>query len=89
MVILKRQYYVAPKSLCPIEITPRPRYSEYCFDCYSSYITRSTCRVFTNESHPEWCGFTYDSGSVIWNNSGDTATLRYSSNVLIDEYIYP
>ena len=47
------------------------------------------CRVYTNENHPEWCGFNYGSGTAIWNNSGDTATLRDSSNSLIDEYVYP
>jgi competence protein ComEC len=34
------------------------------------------CRVYTNENHPEWCGFNYASGSAIWNNGGDCATLR-------------
>ena len=31
------------------------------------------CRVYTNEIHTAWCGFSYDSGSVNWNNSGDYA----------------
>lgn len=34
------------------------------------------CRVYTNENHPEWCGFNYASGSAIWNNGGDCAVLR-------------
>jgi competence protein ComEC len=46
------------------------------------------CRVFTNEYHPEWCGFSYASGSAIWNNSGDTAYLRNSDGALIDTYTY-
>ena len=44
------------------------------------------CRVYTNEYHPEWCGFSYGSGSAIWNNGGDTATLRDGNGTLIDEY---
>ena len=46
------------------------------------------CRVYTNENHPEWCGFNYGSSSAIWNNSGDTAYLRDSNDTLIDDYSY-
>jgi competence protein ComEC len=48
-----------------------------------------TCRVYTDENHPEWCGFNYGSGSAIWNNSGDTATLKDANGTLVDTYIYP
>lgn len=47
-----------------------------------------TCRVYTNEDHPEWCGFNYHSSSAIWNNTGDCAFLRNSAGTLIDEYCY-
>jgi hypothetical protein len=47
-----------------------------------------TCRVYTNQVHPQWCGFSYGSGSAIWNNSGDTATLRDGIGTLIDDYSY-
>jgi hypothetical protein len=33
------------------------------------------CRIYTNEYHPEWCGFGYGNASAIWNNTGDTAYL--------------
>ena len=46
------------------------------------------CRVYTNENHPEWCGFNYGSGSAIWNNSGDCAYLMDSSDALVDQYCY-
>ena len=46
------------------------------------------CRVYTNENHPEWCGFNYGSASAIWNNSGDTAYLRDSNGTLIDDFNY-
>ena len=45
-------------------------------------------RVYTNQNHPEWCGFNYGSGSPIWNNTGDTAYLRDSNGILIDDYSY-
>jgi hypothetical protein len=47
-----------------------------------------TCRVYTNEYHPEYCGFNYGYGSAIWNNTGDCAYLRNSASVLIDDYCY-
>lgn len=47
-----------------------------------------TCRIYTNEDHPEWCGFNYQSGSAIWNNSGDCAYLRNAVGVEIDSYCY-
>ena len=46
------------------------------------------CRIYTNENHPESCGFNYGNGSAIWNNSGDTATLRDGNGTLIDDYSY-
>jgi len=46
------------------------------------------CRIYTNQSHPEWCGFNYGSGSAIWNNSGDCAYLRDEQGNPIDEYCY-
>lgn len=46
------------------------------------------CRVYTNEVHPESCGFSYGSNSAIWNNSGDCADLRDSSGTLADRYCY-
>ena len=34
-----------------------------------------TCRVYTNEIHPETCGLSFRYGSAIWNNEGDRANL--------------
>lgn len=45
------------------------------------------CRVYTNEIHPDFCGFSYG-GPAIWNNTGDTAYLRDSTGTAIDEYTY-
>lgn len=46
------------------------------------------CRVYTNEVHPEWCGFSYGSGSAIWNNTGDCAYLRNGEGMEIDSHCY-
>jgi competence protein ComEC len=46
------------------------------------------CRVYTNESHPEWCSFNYGSGSAIWNNTGDCAYLRDGGGNQVDQYCY-
>ncbi len=54
-----------------------------------SILPNQTCRVYTNQDHPEYCGFNYGSGNPIWNNSGgDCAYLRDASDALIDEYCY-
>ncbi len=47
------------------------------------------CRVYTNESHPDFCGFNYGSSTAIWNNNGDCAHLENEGGQLIDEYCYP
>ena len=46
------------------------------------------CRIYTNQSHPEWCGFNYGYGTAIWNNTGDCGYLRNSNSTLIDDYCY-
>lgn len=46
------------------------------------------CRVYTNENHPGWCGFSYGSGSAIWNNGGDCAYLRDGQGTAVDLYCY-
>jgi competence protein ComEC len=57
---------------------------------FPSYVMQvgQTCRVYTNQDHPEWCGFTYHNGSAIWNNTGDCGYLRDANNTPIDQYCY-
>ena len=57
---------------------------------FPSFVMESgkVCRVYTNEIHTEWCGFSYGSGSAIWNNGGDCAELRNSGNSVIDTRCY-
>lgn len=46
------------------------------------------CRVYTNEDHPEWCGFNFGSDSAIWGNIEDTAYLSDSNGKVILTYSY-
>lgn len=58
---------------------------------FPAYILQpgQECRIYTNEVHPDTCGFNYGfSGSAIWNNSGDCAHLKDAAETLIDEYCY-
>ncbi len=58
---------------------------------FSSYVLapNESIRVYTNEYHPEWGGFSFDSGKAVWNNSSpDTAVLRDSSGQEISRKSY-
>jgi len=57
---------------------------------FPSFIMQpnQVCRVYTNQNHPESCGFNYGSGSAIWNNTGDCAYLRNGQANPIDNYCY-
>jgi len=46
------------------------------------------CRIYTNEDHPEWCGFSYSSESAIWDYAHDCAYLRDSVGTLIAAHCY-
>ena len=46
---------------------------------FPSYVLApgAKVRVYTNEIHPEWGGFSFGSGKAVWNNSiPDTAVLK-------------
>ena len=47
-------------------------------------------RVYTNEVHQEWGGFSFGRGSAVWNNSDpDTAELYDGAGVLVSAVSYP
>ncbi|MCH7714329.1 MAG: lamin tail domain-containing protein [Chloroflexi bacterium] len=47
-------------------------------------------RVYTNETHPEWGGFSFQRGGPIWNNSDpDVAGLFDSQGVQVSTKSYP
>jgi len=47
-----------------------------------------SCRVYTNESHPETCGFSFGSGKAILNNKGDCVYLFDGSGAQIASRCY-
>jgi beta-lactamase superfamily II metal-dependent hydrolase len=47
-----------------------------------------SCRVYTNEFHPEYCGFNFGRGSAIWSNSGDCGYLYDGGGSLVSTYCY-
>ena len=47
-------------------------------------------RVYTNQVHQEWGGFSFGAASSIWNNSNpDTAGLFNPGGVMVSEKSYP
>lgn len=58
------------------------------FPAYQSQPGES-CRVYTNDNHPEYCGFSYyQNNPAIWNNGGDCATLKDSAGQIMDNKCY-
>lgn len=47
-----------------------------------------SCRVYTNEYHPESCGFSFGNGRAIWNNGGDCGMLFDNTGVMVSQYCY-
>jgi hypothetical protein len=45
----------------------------------------NACRVYTNELHPDYCGFNFGSSSPIWGNTRDCGYLRDANGTLIDD----
>ena len=45
-------------------------------------------RVYTNEYHPESGGFSFGSGSAIWNNKGDCGVLLDNARTQVSSYCY-
>ena len=47
-------------------------------------------RVYTNETHPDWGGFSFEYGNAIWNNTEpDTAALFDSHGNEVSRAEYP
>lgn len=57
---------------------------------FPSYVLQpgASCRVYTNQAHPESCGFSFGRGSAVWNNGGDCGYLYDSGGVQVDSYCY-
>ena len=47
-----------------------------------------SCRIYTNENHPEYCGFSYGSGEALWNNGGDCGYLYDDEGAQVSKDCY-
>jgi hypothetical protein len=46
------------------------------------------CRVYTDEVHPEYCGFSFESETELWKNTGDCGYLYDPQDELVDVKCY-
>ncbi|MET7362807.1 lamin tail domain-containing protein [Streptomyces sp. NPDC005562] len=60
----------------------------FTFPAGTTLLPGARIRIYTDQSHPEWGGFSYGSGRPIWNDRGDAARLRDTGGTLISEYAY-
>lgn len=47
-----------------------------------------SCRVYTDEAHPESCGFSFGRGDAIWRNSGDCGYLFNAEGAEVSRYCW-
>jgi len=57
---------------------------------FPSYVLKpgKQCRVYTNQNHPESCGFSFKITTAIWNNGGDCGMLYNSANIRVSKRCY-
>jgi hypothetical protein len=57
---------------------------------FPAYVMEAgeSCRIYTNENHPEYCGFSYGSTSAIWDNDSDCIYLRDATDTEVDAWCY-
>lgn len=60
----------------------------FTFPAGTTLLPGQRIRIYTNEVHPEWGGFSYGSGRPIWNDKGDAAKLRNTDGDIASEYRY-
>jgi micrococcal nuclease len=47
-----------------------------------------SCRVYTDEVHPEYCGFSFGSEQPLWNNDGDCGFLYDAAGAAVSRQCY-
>lgn len=60
----------------------------YSFPAGATIGAGQTCRVYTNQVHPEWCGLNWGRGSAMWNNTGDRANLVAPDGTIVSTVGY-
>ena len=61
-----------------ILIDASEEYPSFIFPSYTLAPGKSI-RVYTNEYHPEWGGFSFEYGQAIWNNTEPDVAVLYDS----------
>jgi endonuclease YncB( thermonuclease family) len=46
------------------------------------------CRVYTNELHAEWCGWSFESEQAVWSNGGECGTLFNPAGEQVSQRCY-
>ena len=77
----------APVDLKGWTLNAGDRGQDFRFPSYTLEPGKS-CRVYTNEIHPESCGFSFRSGRAIWNNEGDCGYLYDDEGALVSRKCY-
>jgi endonuclease YncB( thermonuclease family) len=77
----------APIDLGGWRLSPGAHEHAFSFPAFSLQPGQ-TCRVYTNEQHPEWCGFSFASSQALWNNQGDCGRLYNATGEQVSEYCY-
>jgi endonuclease YncB( thermonuclease family) len=77
----------APVDLGGWRLSPGAREQAFNFPAFTLQPGQ-TCRVYTNEQHPEWCGFSFASSQALWNNKGDCGRLYNAAGEQVSEYCY-
>ena len=66
------------------DVTPEFEFSQYLLE------PGARIRVYTNEAHPEWGGFSFGRGTAVWSNcEPDTAGLFDDGGNLVSSMSYP
>lgn len=77
----------APQSMSGWRIASVRGGQSYSFPAISIQAGQ-TCRVYTNQNHPEWCGLNWGRGNAVWNNAGDRANLLDAQGAVVSSFGY-
>lgn len=83
-----RNVAAAPVNLTGWTIVSVKGDQRYRFPTNFTMAPGQTCRVYTDELHPEHCGLSWQNGQGIWSNQGDKAEIRDAAQTLVDWWCY-
>ncbi len=85
--ILIKNVGAAPVDITGWTINAGAPGQDFTFPSFSLQPEQS-CRIYTNEIHLEWCGFSFGLDESIWSNQGDCGYLSDSQGTLVDALCY-